>query len=89
MKLTKERKSEIITQFGGSAKNSGSTEAQIALITERIAHISGHLNTQKKDHSSSRSLLKLVGQRKRLLQYLHETDLVSYRKLIEKLNLRK
>lgn len=89
MKLTKEKTSEIIAQFGGSAKNTGSTEAQIALITERIAHMSGHLSTQKKDHSTSRSLVKLVGQRKRLLSYLHDTNLTSYRKLIEKLNLRK
>lgn len=89
MELTKERKVEIIKDFGGSAKNTGSAEAQVAMLTERINHISGHLDSQKKDHNSSRSLLKLVGQRKRLLKYLQETNLTSYRKLIEKLNLRK
>jgi len=89
MNLTKERKAEIITQYGGSAKNTGSTEAQIAMITERIAHITSHLENQKKDKSTSRSLIKLVGQRKRLLHYLHDNDLKSYRSLIEKLNLRK
>lgn len=89
MELTKEKKVEIIKDFGGSAKNTGSAEAQVAMLTERINHISGHLDGQKKDYNSSRSLLKLVGQRKRLLKYLQETNLTSYRKLIEKLNLRK
>ncbi|MBK6481700.1 MAG: 30S ribosomal protein S15 [Chitinophagales bacterium] len=89
MELTKEKKVEIIKSFGGSEKNTGSAEAQVAMLTERINHISGHLDSQKKDYNSSRSLLKLVGQRKRLLKYLQETNLTSYRKLIEKLNLRK
>ncbi len=89
MELTKERKKEIIKTYGGSETNTGSAEAQVAMLTERINHISGHLDGQKKDHNSSRSLLKLVGQRKRLLKYLQETNLTSYRKLIEKLNLRK
>jgi small subunit ribosomal protein S15 len=89
MQLTKERKAGIITEFGGSPSNTGSTEAQIAMITERINHISSHLDGQKKDFNSSRSLLKLVGQRKRLLKYLHDTNLTSYRQIIEKLNLRK
>ena len=89
MHLTKERTAQIITDFGGTAQNTGSTEAQIALITERINFISGHLETQKKDHNTARNLLRLVGQRKRLLKYLQATNLTSYRSLIEKLNLRK
>lgn len=89
MQLTKEKKSEIITNFGNSASNTGSTEAQVALLTERINHISSHIDGQKKDFNTSRSLLKLVGQRKRLLKYLHDTNLTSYRQIIEKLNLRK
>ena len=89
MQFTKEKKAGIITQFGGTQSNTGSTEAQIALITERINHISSHLDGQKKDFNTSRSLLKLVGQRKRLLKYLHDTNLTSYRQIIEKLSLRK
>ena len=89
MLLTKERKAEMITQFGGSTKNTGSPEAQVAMLTERINHISGHLDGQKKDFNSSRNLMKLVGKRKRLLKYLQDTNLTSYRQLIEKLNLRK
>lgn len=89
MQLTKERKSAVIKEFGGSEKNTGSAEAQISLLTERINHISGHLESQKKDFNTSRNLLKLVGQRKRLLKYLQATNLKSYRQLIEKLNLRK
>jgi len=89
MQLTKEKKTEIITNYGGSATGTGSVEAQIALLTERINHISAHLEGQKKDFNTSRALLKLVGQRKRLLKYLHDSDLASYRQIIEKLNLRK
>ena len=89
MLLTKEKKSEIIKEFGGNEKNTGSTEAQIAMLTERINHISSHLEGQKKDFNSSRNLMKSVGRRKMLLKYLHDTNLSSYRQLIEKLNLRK
>jgi small subunit ribosomal protein S15 len=89
MQLTKQRKEDIITGFGGSVANTGSTEAQIALLTERINHISSHIDGQKKDFNTSRSLLKLVGQRKRLLKYLQHINLSSYRTIIEKLNLRK
>ncbi len=89
MQLTKQRKEDIITGFGGSTANTGSTEAQIALLTERINHISSHIDGQKKDFNTSRSLLKLVGQRKRLLKYLQHINLSSYRTIIEKLNLRK
>ena len=89
MLLTKEKKSQIIKDFGGNDKNTSSTEAQIAMLTERINHISSHLEGQKKDFNSSRNLMKSVGKRKRLLKYLHDTNLTSYRQLIEKLGLRK
>ena len=89
MPVTKERKASIIKEFGGSEKNTGSTEAQVAMLTERINEISGHLERQKKDFNTSRNLLKMVGKRKRLLKYLQSTNLSGYRQLIEKLNLRK
>lgn len=87
--ITKERKEAIISEFGGKAANTGSTEAQIALLTERINDITRHLEGQKNDVHSERGLLKLVGQRKRLLQFLHDTNLESYRSLIQKLQIRK
>lgn len=87
--LTKEKKSTLFTNFGGSAKNTGSIEAQIAMLTERINDISGHLQKNKKDHSSNRGLLQMVGKRKRLLTYLSKQNLQGYRALIEKLGLRK
>ena len=87
--LTKERKQELFTTFGGSATNTGSTEAQIAMLTERIKHISGHMQKNKKDFGSNRGLIKLVGQRKSLLTYLSKTDLEGYRKLLVTLGLRK
>jgi small subunit ribosomal protein S15 len=89
MKLTKETQDQLFKTYGGSATNTGSTEGQIALFTERINHISSHLGTNKKDHSSTRALLKLVGKRKRLLNYLAKNDLNGYRSLIAKLNIRK
>lgn len=89
MPLTKEKKATVITAFGGSAKNTGSTEGQIALLTERISQISNHLQQNKKDFSTHRGLMKLVGERKSLLTYLQKTNLTGYRQLIEKLGLRK
>ena len=89
MPVTKEKKAEIFANYGGDAANTGSIEAQIALVTERIAHISGHLQQNKKDFSTHRGLMQLVGQRKRLLTYLQRTNLTGYRSLIEKLGLRK
>lgn len=89
MALTKEKKAEIVTKFGGSDKNSGSAEAQIALLTERINDLTDHFKTHKNDHSSRRGLLKMVGQRRSLLKYLKGKDLTKYRKIIEDLNLRK
>ena len=87
--LTIEKKADIFTTFGAKATNTGSIEGQIALLTERINHISNHLKTNKKDFSSSRGLLQLVGERKSLLTYLSKNNLQGYRGLIEKLGLRK
>jgi small subunit ribosomal protein S15 len=87
--LTNEKVSGIFSQYGGKATNTGSIEGQIALTTERINRISEHLQKNKKDFSTHRGLMKLVGQRKRLLNYLSKNDLQGYRQLIEKLGIRK
>ena len=89
MPLTKEKKSTIFAAFGGTEKNTGSTEGQIALLTERISQISSHLQQNKKDFSTHRGLMQLVGKRKRLLNYLQKHNLTGYRQLIEKLGIRK
>ena len=89
MPLTKEKKADVLTAFAGKATNTGSIEGQIALLTERISQISGHLQENKKDFSTHRGLMQLVGKRKRLLNYLQKHNLTEYRKLIEKLGLRK
>lgn len=89
MSISKEQKAELIAKFGGSEKNTGSTEAQIAILTHRITELTGHLQVHKKDHSTRRGLLKLVGQRRRFLKYLRDNNLESYRSLIASLNLRK
>jgi small subunit ribosomal protein S15 len=87
--LTTEKKASIFTEFGGKAANTGSIEGQIALLTERISQISKHLQANKKDFSTHRGLMQLVGKRKRLLTYLQKHNLQGYRALIEKLGLRK
>lgn len=87
--ITKEKKASIFANYGGTEKNTGSIEGQIALLTERIVHISEHQRSNKKDFSTSRGLMRLVSKRKRLLSYLSKTDLQGYRSLIEKLGLRK
>ncbi|MFO7848819.1 MAG: 30S ribosomal protein S15 [Spirochaetia bacterium] len=89
MALTKEKKEEIVRTYGQNEKDTGSTEVQIALLTERIQELTEHLKRFKKDHSSRRGLLKLVGQRRNLLKYLKQTDLDKYRDILKKLNLRK
>jgi small subunit ribosomal protein S15 len=89
MPLTKEKKSTIFADFGGKATNTGSIEGQIAILTERIAQISNHLQDNKKDFSTHRGLMQLVGKRKRLLNYLQKHNLSGYRQLIEKLGIRK
>lgn len=87
--FTAEKKANIFKNFGGKENNTGSIEAQIAMLTERINHISGHLKSNKKDFSTHRGLMQMVGRRKRLLQYLSHNNLESYRALIEKLGIRK
>ena len=87
--LTAERKKELFATHGGADTNTGSAHAQVAMLTERILHISAHMKTARKDFHSNRGLIKMVGQRKRLLSYLQRTDLQGYRALIEKLGLRK
>ena len=89
MPLTKEKTASIFTEFGGTAKNTGSIEGQVALLTERISQISKHLQENKKDFSTNRGLMQMVGKRKRLLTYLSKHNLTSYRELIQKLGLRK
>ena len=87
--LTKEKKAGFFADFGAKATNTGSIEGQIALLTERINRISEHLQANKKDFSTHRGLMQLVGKRKRLLTYLSKHNLQEYRKLIEKIGLRK
>ena len=89
MSVTKEKKQEIFKTHGGAESNTGSTEGQIALFTERIAELQNHLRSNKKDHHNRLVLLKLVGKRRRLLNYLQRKDLNGYRALIEKLGIRK
>jgi len=89
MSVTKEKKAGIFTQFAGKETNTGSIEGQIALLTERIAQISAHLQENKKDFSTHRGLMQLVGKRRRLLSYLQKHNLQGYRELIEKLGIRK
>ena len=87
--MTKERKTEIIKTFGRDEKDTGSSEVQIALLTERINELTEHLKVHKKDNHSRRGLLKMVGKRRNLLNYLSKNDLPKYREIVEKLNLRK
>lgn len=89
MSITKERKEEIVENYGGSQKNTGSTEAQIAIFTERINDLTNHLKDHGQDHASRRGLLKLVGKRRRLLNYLKKKDIEKYRELISDLGIRK
>ena len=84
-----ERKREIVERFGKDERDTGSTEVQVALLTERINHLTEHLRDHKKDHHSRRGLLMLVGQRRRLLDYLRRSDLDRYRTLIGELGLRR
>jgi small subunit ribosomal protein S15 len=89
MGLTKEKKTEIVEKYGKSGKDTGNTEVQIALLTERINQLTDHFQKFTKDHHSRRGLLKMVGQRRRLLEYLYQEDLESYRKLIQVLGIRR
>jgi small subunit ribosomal protein S15 len=87
--LTADRKNEIITKFGESPQDTGNTRVQVALLTARINDLTEHLREHKKDHHSRRGLLTLVGQRRRLLNYLSRNDLEGYRALIAELGLRR
>ncbi|MCQ2398811.1 MAG: 30S ribosomal protein S15 [Sphaerochaetaceae bacterium] len=87
--VSKEQKQEIVAKFGGNEKNTGATEVQIALLTARINDLQNHFKANPKDHASNRGLLKLVGQRRRLLKYVKDNDIEKYRSLIAELGLRK
>jgi small subunit ribosomal protein S15 len=87
--LTKDAKREIFDRHGRSDKDTGSPQVQIALLTKRIDQLTEHLRTHRKDHLSRRGLLKLVGRRRRLLNYLHRRDVEGYRALIQELGLRR
>lgn len=87
--ISKEKKAEIIKTYGRTPEDTGSPEVQIALLTARIQELTEHLKVNKKDHHSRRGLLKMVGQRRNMLEYLKSKDLEAYRSLIEKLGLRK
>ena len=89
MSITQEKKRELITRFGKSDNDTGNTEVQVALLTHRILHLTEHLKSHSEDHHSRRGLLKLVGQRRRLLNYLTKKDINRYRALIKELGLRR
>jgi len=87
--LTAELKQSLIEKFRVHETDTGSPEVQIAILTERINYLTGHLKMHKKDHHSRRGLLKMVGQRRNLLNYVKDNDIERYRTILEKLNLRK
>ena len=87
--ISKEKKTQIIAEYGRKEGDTGSPEVQIAILTARIAELTEHLKSNQKDHHSRRGLLKMVGQRRGLLDYLKKSDLEGYRALIEKLGIRK
>lgn len=89
MAITKERKAEIVKEFGKDVKNTGATEVQIAILTDEINNLTEHLKENKHDYHSKRGLLMKVGKRRSLLDYLKKNNVVSYREVIKKLNLRK
>ena len=89
MYLTKEKKEEIFAKYGKSAKDTGSVEGQIALFTYRIQHLTELMKQNKKDQVSERALVMLVGKRRKMLDYLKETDIERYRAIVKQLGLRK
>ncbi len=89
MPLTKEKKQDLVKKFGKSGNDSGSAEVQIAILTERINELSSHFEVHKRDHHSRTGLLKMVGKRRRLLDYLQARNMDRYRKIVEELHLRK
>ena len=84
-----ETKKKIVAEYGADANDTGSPEVQIALLSHRISHLTDHLNQHKHDHHSRRGLLLLVGQRRRLLNYLQKTDIERYRSIVQRLGLRR
>ncbi|MFP7477596.1 30S ribosomal protein S15 [Terribacillus aidingensis] len=89
MAITKERKNQLIAEYKTHDTDTGSPEVQIAVLTEEITTLNDHLRTHKKDHHSRRGLLKMVGRRRNLLNYLRDKDVTRYRELIQKLGLRR
>jgi len=89
MSISAERKKQLIKEYGRHENDTGSPEVQVAIMTERIQNLTEHFKTHKKDHHSRRGLLMLVGQRRRLLNYLRDLDITRYRTLIDRLGLRK
>lgn len=89
MTVTQDRKRELVERFGTGAADTGKTEVQVALLTERINALTEHLRTHRRDHHSRRGLLMMVGRRRRFLDYLQRTDLERYRALVRELGLRK
>ena len=89
MTVSKERKAELTAQFGNTPVDTGNPKVQVAILTERIKELTEHMKKNPKDYHSNRGLLKMVGQRRGLLDYLKKTDLEKYRALIEKLGIRK
>ncbi|MCD4701093.1 MAG: 30S ribosomal protein S15 [Candidatus Aegiribacteria sp.] len=89
MSITADKKAELIVKFGDSENDSGKTEVQIAILTERIRNLTDHFKLHKKDHNSNRGLLMLVGQRRKLLNYLTNKDIDRYRTIVKDLGLRR
>ena len=87
--MTVLKKEDIFKEFGNNKKDTGSTESQVALFSNRIEHLSNHLKTNAKDFNTEKSLVKMVGKRRNLLEYLKKTDIERYRDLIKKLGIRK
>ena len=89
MSVTKERKQELIKKFGTGKNDSGKAEVQVAILTERINDLKDHFTDHKKDHTSRRGLMQMVGKRRRLLDYMKRKDIERYRTIIKELNIRK
>ena len=89
MSVTKERKQELIKQFGTGSNDSGKAEVQVAILTERINDLISHFSKHQKDHASRRGLMQMVGKRRRLLDYMKRKDIGRYRAIIKELNIRK
>ncbi len=89
MPVTNERKQQLVEEFGANSNDTGNTEVQVAILTERINDLTKHFQTHSKDHHSRRGLLKLVGKRRRMLDYLKDNDIEEYRSLIKKLGIRR